>query len=380
MKRIKRCVLAVITALICCISASAAVYAEEISVADELDIDVGSISEELPYDVSEILDEKGISADNTESITSVTPSDVFGYMIEQFKAKAAYPLKIFITLMCIIILNALAEGMNCGVSNKQLEKIYGMVCVLVSVGIISGPVTDCIDSVSEALYSGGNFMISYIPVFAGITASSGCITSAAAYSTILLAAAEAAVQIASNYVMPILSLCMALGVIEAVNPSFNLTHITFSVTKVINFVLGFIMTIFIGLLSIQNIIGTSADTLGVKAAKFLASNCIPVVGGAVADAYTTIKSSLGILRGGVGFIGIAAIFLTVVPPLAEIMLMKLAFGAAEMFGEIFELKGIKILMKNASSVLSVLLSLTVCFSMMLIISTAIMLMTGLDVS
>ena len=118
----------------------------------------------------------------------------------------------------------------------------------------------------------------------------------------------------------------------------------------------------------------------VKAAKFLASNCIPVVGGAVADAYTTIKSSLGMLRGGVGFIGIAAIFLTVVPPLAEITLMKLVFGAAEMFGEIFELKGIKILMKNASSVLSVLLSLTVCFSMMLIISTAIMLMTGLDVS
>ena len=58
MKRIKKLVLAVITAFVCCISSPAAVYAEEISVADELDIDVGSISENLPSDVGEILNEK----------------------------------------------------------------------------------------------------------------------------------------------------------------------------------------------------------------------------------------------------------------------------------------------------------------------------------
>lgn len=53
------------------------------------------------------------------------------------------------------------------------------------------------------------------------------------------------------------------------------------------------MTVFTGLLSIQSIVGTSADTLGVKAAKFVVSNFVPIVGSAVADAYTTMRSGLG---------------------------------------------------------------------------------------
>ncbi|MGN0586265.1 MAG: hypothetical protein ACI4JF_03180, partial [Oscillospiraceae bacterium] len=173
---------------------------------------------------------------------------------------------------------------------------------------------------------------------------------------------------------------MALGIIEAVNPSFRLTTLTDFITKAVRFILGFIMVIFIGLLSLQSIIGTSADTLGVKAAKYLAANCIPVIGSAVADAYTTIKSSLGILRGGTGFFGVAVIFLTVVPPLTELIVMRAALAIAQVIGELFGVKNMDILLKNASSVLSMLFSVMVCFSVMFIVSTAIMMLIGLNVS
>ncbi|MCD7731202.1 MAG: stage III sporulation protein AE [Oscillospiraceae bacterium] len=372
--------LGIILALILCFSAGIKSYADDLSAAEELGVNLDGIGDSLSSDVSEILEENDITADNIEGISSVSVGDVLGYVVDELISRAKYPLKIFIMLVCVIILGAAVEGMGSSISDKSLGRVYGIVGVLIAVGIISEPVTECIGTASETLSSGGSFMITYIPIFSGITASSGAVTSAVAYNAMLLVASEAAVQISANYIMPITSLCMALGVIEAINPSVNITCITVFVTKAVKFVLGFIMTVFIGLLSIQSIIGASADTIGVKAAKYLVSNCVPVIGGAVADAYTTLKSSLGILRGGVGFFGIAAIFLTVVPPLASISLMKLIFATAEMLGEMFDLGGIKTLMKNASSVMSILLSLIVCFSVMLIISTAVIMMVGLDIS
>lgn len=377
----KKIIVFVVSAVLFIALSSLSVFAETVSdITEELEINTEIATDELSPEAEDKLSELGISADNTDAITDITVMDVLEYIAASFMDKLKYPITIFVSLLCVIIANSMIENTGDCVCSKSLENVYGIIGVLISTGIITEPVLSCINSTAEALYSGGNFMIGYVPVFAGITASSGGFTSAAAYNLTVLISAEAAVQIASNYVLPAMSVCMSLGIIESVNPTFSLTTLTQGITKAVKFVLGFIMTVFIGLLSLQSIIGASADTIGVKAAKYLASNFIPVVGSAVAEAYTTLKSSLGILRGGVGFFGIAAIFLTVVPPLIEIIAMRAAFAAAEMIGEVFGNKKLCILLKNSSNVLSILFSLLICFAVMLIISTALLMMIGLNIS
>ena len=67
------------------------------------------------------------------------------------------------------------------------------------------------------------------------------------------------------------------------------------------------MTIFTGILSVQSIVGASADSVAVKAAKYVLSNSIPLVGSAASDAYSTVRGSILLLKNGVGGIGIAAL-------------------------------------------------------------------------
>lgn len=346
-------------------------HADELT--DELGIDMDSIQ-------NSAAEEYGITPDNTEVMTELSVKEVFAYIFDTLADKAKYPVTVLASLTAVIFAGSLISGIGDGISSKPLEQVYGIVSVLICTGVVSAPVSRCIDTTAKTLISGSEFMIGYIPVYAGIIASSGSVTSAVSYNTILLVAAEAAARLATDCIVPAMSICMALGIIEAVNPAFRLTSLTDAITKAVKFILGFIMVIFIGLLSLQSIIGTSADTLGVKAAKYLASNCIPVIGSAVADAYTTIKSSLGILRGGTGFFGVAVIFLTVVPPLAEIIIMRAAFALAQVISELLGVKQVDILLKNSSSVLSMMFSVTVCFAVMLIVSTAVMMLTGLSVS
>lgn len=354
------------------------VYSEDF--VSEIGIDIQEIDENIPPDASEIIEDNGITAGDTEAISKIGPREVLSYLISQIRTEMHYPMKLMVTLFSVIIIGSLIENFGSCIENRSSAGVYETVCVLVAVGIISDPVSSCVKTASNALIEGGNFMVSYIPVFSGIMASSGCITSAYAYSAVLLLCTEAAAGIASDYLMPFVSICTALGIIESLNSSLNLTQITQFISKAVKFVLGFVMTVFIGLLSLQSIIGASADTIGVKTAKFLASNCIPVIGSAVADAYSTLKASIGILRGGVGFFGIAVIFVSVIPPLIEAVLVKLAFCIAETVSGLFGVKGIKTLLSNTSAVLSIIISLLVCFGIMLIISTTVMMMIGLDIS
>lgn len=344
----------------------------------EMGIDFSDLDNSVPSDAAEIIEKNGISPDNAESITKITPYDVFKYMLGQLKSRISYPLKLTATLFAVIIAAAVTQNFGSCLESKGVSRVYENVCVLIAVGIVSEPVVNCVSTAADTLYSGSEFITSYVPIFSGIIASSGSVSSASVYSIFLMLCSEFASAAVADLLMPFVSMCMALGIIEAINSNLNLVYITDFIYKAVKLVLGFIMTVFIGLLSLQSIIGASADTLGVKAAKYLVSNCVPVIGGAVADAYTTLKSSLGILRGGAGFFGIAVVFLSVFPSLAEIVLIRLAFCTAELASGIFGLKGIKILAHNSAVVLSVIASLLICFAMMLITATAVMMLVGLD--
>ncbi len=382
----KRITVLILVIFYLCAGFGITVYAEEQtssdepSITDELGIDVNGITDNLTPEVNEFISEHNLSVDNTDEMTKISPKDVFNYILNQLKEKMLSPLKTLASILAVIIICSVIQSTGDSMANKSYTRIYEIICVIISVQIIVKPLTDCITTTTRTLRDGGAFMLGYIPVFASITASAGNITSAVSYNMLVVLVAEAAVQLASHYIMPALSICMALGIVEAVNPNFNLSGITNAIKKASTFVLGFIMTIFIGLLSIQSVVGASADTLGIKAAKFMASNFIPVIGGAVADAYTTVKSSLGLLRGGVGFFGIAALFIMMLPPILEVLGMWLTFSAGNIIAEMFGVNQLKILLKNSSSVLSLAFSLLICFSVMLIISTTIIMMIGLTVS
>lgn len=353
---------------------------EQTSITDELGIDTEIVDDSIPPEVKNFMDEKNISVENTDTMTEITPVEVLAYIWDIFKDNLTKPLQILASLLAIMLISVIVNNMEDTLSNKSTSGMFGVISVLISVGLISDSVSSCIDTASETLTSGSQFMIGYVPVFAGITASSGSVTSATAYNLLVILVSQGAAQIFADIIVPVLSLCMAVGIIEAINPEFRLSGITEGIKKGVTFVIGFVMVVFIGLMSLQSIIGASADTLGVKAAKYMVANWIPFIGGAIADTYTTVKHSLGLLRGGAGFLGIAVVFMIVVPPLIEIIAMRMIFSIADIISDLFSVPQIKILLKNTGWILSITFSILICFSVMFIISTTMLMLVGLNVS
>lgn len=374
----KKLLLSIITAALTVLLFSVSVSAEEISL-DELGEEYGisEISEALPYDAESFLEDNGISPDDPDSITKLTPGTVISYMWEKLKYSAAAPIRLFGIVLSVIILGAASGAAADSLENKGSNRLYRTITVMTAIILTVPSMESCIKNSAATLKSGSEFMLCYVPIFAGISAAAGNAASSLSYNAIVLLIAEASVKIASDMLMPVISVCMAMNIIDAVNPTFSLSSVTGLMKKIISLLLGFAMTVFTGLLSIQSIVGASADTLGVKAAKFVVSNFVPVVGSAVADAYSTMCSGLGLLRGAAGAFGIIALCVTLLPPILETLCLYLAMTAGEAAAEMFGVKELSTFFKGAASVLSLTAAILACFGVMFVIATVILMAAGL---
>lgn len=336
------------------------------------------ITVDPPSGSEEFFEENEINISEPESIIKITPAEVFKYMWKEFKGTLSMPLKTLGIMIIVIMISAAMKNTGDTVENKNLTTVYDTISVLICVGAVSTPVINTIDYISETLFSGGNFMVSYIPIFSGVVAAGGNVSTAGVYHVILLAVCEIFTQVTTRLFMPLISICMAMSVIESINPAISLSGIISAVKKFTTWGIGLIMTIFVGLLTLQSIIGTSADTVAVKAGKFLVSNFVPVIGGAISDAYTTIKGSLSILRSGVGIFGIIGLAVVVLPPICSAVAMILSVNVAQIAADIFNVKQISGFLKNISDILTSAMSLLLCFTLMLVISTTVVMMVGMN--
>ena len=308
----------------------------DFSAADE--IYSASGAEEL-Y-AGETLEDYGISFENPSSILSVTPAELWKLIKNTVISKVTAPLRLLVSLGIVVVLTALAESLGDTVKKGGTAKVYELVCVLAGVAAVSAPICEVLANSAEALEDGADFMNCFVPVFAGIAAAGGHITSATGYNVLVLTVSDIAIQAANGILMPLLSMCLCLAIVDASCSAVSLKGMLDGVKKLVTWGLGLIMTVFTGLLSIQSIVGSSADTLGSKTAKYVISNCIPVVGGAVSDAYSTVRGSIALLRNGVGSIGIAALAVMLLPPVISLALYRIsvsaASAAADIFGEAFK--------------------------------------------
>lgn len=335
--------------------------------------------ENIEGNAEDFIADNSISAENPESILNIGIEDIFREIADEIVRNIKMPLELFSSLLVIIILSSFTGNLADTVKIKSSEKIFSIICVLVCVTFITEPVSECFSQSADNIKSGAVFMNGFIPVFSGITVAGGGISSAAVYSTLMFIASEFAVNIADSVIMPVLRMCMAMAIVDSVNPAVSLNSLISAIKKLITRLLTFTMMIYTGLLSLQSIIGTSSDSLAIKAGKYVASNFVPVVGSAVSDAYTALKGSIGLLRGGTGSFGIIVILLTIMPSVILSGLYYAAVKCAYIFSDMFGEKNLSRLFSNISYVLEINFSIMICFAVIMIISTAIVMMTGMCV-
>ncbi len=326
------------------------------------------IESAVPDEAKEFFEDNNIDFSVPDWHKSFTTESVFTHIWNTVKQKGKGPLLALGEIAAMLLVAAVAGSFSLGKKTKMLEYFF---CLIMAVTVLSSAVS-LISVAGAALKGTGTFMLSFVPVFTGLIALSGKVTTAAVSSGLIIGAAEIMVQVSVFVIVPLMSAYLGVGVASSVSPLLENSGINETVKKVAMWVLTFIFTIFVGFLSLQTTITASADTLSTRTVKFMVSSFVPVAGSALGEALTTITGSLSLIKSTFGIYAVIAVGLTLLPIVIELVLWRIVILLSSGIAGVFSLGTVPKILKSVDSVFGVLLGIILFVAAIFIISMAVL--------
>lgn len=348
-----------------------AMFACKTEAAAEFDYGRENLQSALPESAREYLESEQITPENPAVFSF---GEAIGGFFNMLKGKATKPMKMLVGLCGVVLFCSLSESVAAAGSLKGVFSAAGVLC---GAGIAATAMYELLQGSLSAIGTAANFMLIFIPTLTGISAALGHTLTAASVNSAILGCTQLFSQLAANFLAPLCGSILGISIAGAVHPQLKLDKLGEIVKKLVMWGLTFIMTIFMGVLSLQTAVSAASDNAAIKAAKFMVSQGVPIIGGTVSDAVNTLQTGLGILKGSVGVYGITAAAVIIVPVLASLFCYKLAILLAQGTAEIFGQAPLTALFKSCGAVITIIIAITFCVLLLNIIGAAITLtMTG----
>lgn len=136
-----------------------------------------------------------------------------------------------------------------------------------------------------------------------------------------------------------------------------------------------VLTIFIGVMSVQGVTGGVADSVAFRTAKYSA-DLVPVVGKFFKDAVELVVTSGLLLKNAVGIIALLAIIIICLGPLIKLLTMILVFRISAALIEPLGEKGLADSLQDMSKSLIFILVTVASVGIMFFMTIAVVIGTG----
>ena len=173
--------------------------------------------------------------------------------------------------MVIIIISSVLRSITDGLENKSVSQITYYITYILIVTIVMKNFSDIINMVKASIDNLVAFTNCLIPLLITLMITTGNIASAGMLQPIILWIISFIGNFINVVLVPASLISVALSVISNVSDRVQIN------TTVV-WILGIVLTIFVGVSSLEGSITNGVDALTVKTTKAAVSNFIPIVG------------------------------------------------------------------------------------------------------
>ncbi len=365
--------------LVLAVTSSPTVSASEYEGYEELFEDSGAadLTDYLSDETLENLENAGIPSASEEYMTNLNVSDILDSVIRITAEESKQPLKVGIAIIAAVLLTALVGGLKDSLADiKTAQAAYVAAAVFAAVTALN-PLLDYFFDVTKTIEAANAFEKGFIPVFAAVLAASGQTVTSAGSAAAILTISEAASAVLCGGVVPFVRILTAVSAVASAAPELNITSAAAFTEKCVKWMLGIIATVLVAALTISGMVTAAADTVAGKTVKFVVSGSVPVIGGAVGEALTSIKSCIALLKTSVGAFGIIACGYIFLPVIIRGILWRLTLELCAVISELLSASAaVPKLLRSLSSAVGMLIAVCVLMVMMLTVSAAAILIVG----
>lgn len=300
------------------------------NLVQDLDFDdyINTIDEHIKESGLEDID---INAITDEFMTSskIDYNSLFGKILNLFSKEILGAINGAISIFIIIIVIALISSLE--LENKSdITKIAHLACFLVIATITITTFIDVISMLKDVINALTTLMQIVSPFMMAILIATGAITSTGIIQPLLLFVASAIGFIITYIVIPFLSISVAFNVISSISENLKLNKLSKLFSSSSLWVVSVILTIFLGILSLETSLSSSVDSLAVKTTQTAVSNFVPVVGKFFSDSFETVVGATQVISkvgGGVAILSIVLIALVPILKVLSVMIIYMLLGA-----------------------------------------------------
>ena len=261
---------------------------------------------ELPVDLEEVI--KGLA----------------GYLLRELWAG----IKLLSQLVILAVAGAVLQNLQASFGEGTSAKVAHGVVFLALMGLALTPFTLALQAASQAIDRMVSFFQSLLPVLVTLLAATGGLTTSSLLQPVLTYSLIIAGTVTRGTIFPLIYLGAILGLVSHISDRFQISRLAGLLRQFSLALLGLMLTLFTGVLSVYGIGGSVADGLGLRAAEFATSSFVPVVGKILSDAVTTVAGTVLLLKTAVGVTGVIIISFLVAFPLLKIVSLALVYRVA----------------------------------------------------
>ena len=306
-----------------------------------------------------------------EKVMDITPEDIIDYVCESVKNSAVKPLQLSARIIAILLLFSVIKAVGTDNNSTAINVIDSVCTVVVFVNLIE-PVGTVIGVAAEKLSEVKNFMTVFLPVFAGISMSSGEFFTSTVYSGFFLTALVFIADFLLTTVIPSLHRYFSLIIADTLSPFVKLKSISDFYVKSVRWLMKTIVSIICFVLTLQTVISQGKDTITVKAGRFITGAAIPVIGSALQDAVGSVFAGMEAIKGFAGAVGIAGIAMIFIPSLLSLAVYWICTSFMYITADMFDIKNISSCLKGFVTVIELTVSIVFLYMTMLVFSLTIM--------
>lgn len=338
------------------------------------DYKTDELIENSPEEVKGFFGHFNITPADPFSFSELFTEDGFSYLKEYFLNSVTSPLKnagiILISIIICAFCNSLCDN------SLQVNHAMDTICILSVISAVILPISSVITESVNTVSTVTVFMGVFIPIFAGILIAALKAKTAAIYSSVMFFVCEIISYCCKNVVLPFTNCFTALSVATGIAGSSRIGGITRILKKAAYIVITTAMAVFLTVLSIQTVVGSTADTAATKTAKFFISSFVPIIGPSISESLGSIKGCIGLLKSSVGIYAVIAVLIMLIPVIIKIIVLKLTLTFSADVSEMFSINAIKYVLESLNQALSIVLSVVLCSGLMFIFSITIIAVSG----
>ncbi len=275
------------------------------------------------------------------------------------------------SIVIIIVIHSILKSISEGLENKSISQITYYVQYILIVTLIMKNFADILTMVRTSIDSLVGFMNSLVPLLITLMLTTGNIASAGITEPIILFIITFIGNFITTVLIPFILIANVLGIVSKVSPRVQVDKLSKFFNSSVVWVLGIVLTIFVGVLSVEGSLSSTVDGITAKTAKAAVTNFIPVVGKILGDAVDTVIGCSNVLKNAVGIVGVIVIVCICIGPIIKLaVLMALYYLAGAICQPIADEKIVKLL-DQMGDTFKMLLAIMCSVSVMLIVGTTL---------